>query len=128
MKPDLPIGTVIENRAWIRFNYGDSIETNKVQNQIVDPDALEETTTSDGQLAIYSNPSSKDNFTLVFEQTTSGDFDLEISEISGKRIYQRTFQHKDLTTLRPDISLSAGIYLIAVESEAGRWVEKLVVK
>ena len=107
MKPNLPIGTIIENRAWVIFNYGDSIATNIVSNKIVATDSYPENNLTD-KLRIYPNPTT--NILTIETQTSKGIYQLQ--DVTGKVLLTGSVT---ATRFNLDISaLSKGIYLLSL--------------
>lgn len=107
MKPNLPLGTVIENKAWVRYNYGDSIETNKVSNVIVDPDSYPENSILSG-VHVYPNPSGN---TAIIETILGSGFYM-LSDITGKTLLQGKVNSEKFTLNLGN--LSSGVYFITV--------------
>jgi hypothetical protein len=120
MKPNLPFGTVIENKAWIRYNYGDSIETNKVSNLLVNPDSYPENTIN-SEINIYPNPA---NTSVIIESKIAKGI-YQLQDLTGKVLLRGSVT---ATKFSLDISaLSKGIYLLSL-IDGEQQVNKKVVK
>ena len=66
-----------------------------------------------GSINIYPNPSVSNDINLKFENI-SGDYELEITDISGKVVYNASVYIDDKTNFRPDISLKKGVYFVRI--------------
>ena len=119
---DLPIGTVINNTAQIFFDFNPAIETNTVENEIVEKVTGITISTIENALSIYPNPSSG-----IYQISLGG---LEIQNI---RVYDLIgnvlLQAEILDNKKALINLSNqidGVYFVEVETAAGKAVQKLL--
>mgnify|MGYP002628696042 CR=1 FL=1 len=127
MKPNLPIGTVIENSAWVFFNREDSVMTNVTRNTIIDPDNVRELDDSKSSLSIYPNPSNG-SFLVRFESVEIGDYQLIVTDILGKQLVHESFRHDETTVQNLNLKLSSGSYLLEVQGQGFAEIQKFIVE
>lgn len=120
LKPNLPLGTVIENTVGIYFDFNEPIITNTTVNTIHDPMSVTEFT-DDLPLELYPNPT--DNIVTVVSPIPLSQ--AWLTDIAGKRIMPL---QPNGTQWQANLSaLPAGIYLIeAFTQEGTRAVKKVV--
>ncbi|MCD6366273.1 MAG: T9SS type A sorting domain-containing protein, partial [Bacteroidales bacterium] len=115
LKPQLPIGTVIRNKADIYFDYNSPVTTNTVVNTITDSVVNIEEQMVISDILLYPNPSSS----AIWIRS---DF---VKDISAYTIYDLTgriiIRNRQVNT--PEINvetLTNGIYFIEITDKNGR--------
>ncbi len=118
MRPDLPMGTVIENRASIYLDQSPAVVTNTIFNTI-DTAYLEVQLVSviftdaeeRNHLQIFPNPTSG-NVSIWLKNETNQEGSIVLSDMLGKTRLQQDFAGNHLEIRRED--LPAGIYFLQV--------------
>jgi hypothetical protein len=119
MKPNLPDGTIIENKATVSFNREETIPTNVVSNQIALPVLTDETTATSQFLRAFPNPTNG-NFNVVFNSSINVAYTLLLHDAMGRVVQRQSFNHKDKSELTIATRLSEGAYLLTVQDNAGQ--------
>jgi uncharacterized repeat protein (TIGR01451 family) len=115
LKPDLPAGTAIPNRAHIFFDYNDPVATNTVVS-ILDPTmGVEMPAAAPSVLSIYPNPAHQ-SATIGAELRTGSSVTLRNLLGETLRIYRYTGNGVMTIDLR---ELPAGTYLVTAETRSG---------
>jgi hypothetical protein len=121
LKPGLPVGTVITNRAHIYFDYNSAVATNKTINTITSPLGINEVKTID-TINLYPNPtngnvtvSSGEILRSVQIYNITGELMLNITNMSAKKITL------DLQTF------GKGLYFMRTETKDGKSITKKII-
>jgi hypothetical protein len=119
--PNLPSGTIFDNRAAIYFDFNTPIITNYATSKVEIITAINEKNAV--QLNVYPNPT-KDVLNIRWNE--SGKTNLSISDISGKVIFQSVEigNYKQISTQ----NLSKGMYIIQSQNEQGLGISKIIVQ
>ncbi len=126
-KKDLPIGTVISNRASIYFDYNDPVVTNTVSNMLVNPLGVAPVEAMNGISATaFPNPFSTETNILI--TGLNRDYDFELHDVTGKTI--RNFKSVSTNVLQLKRNeLSSGMYLYSISVKGNKLAYgKLVVE
>jgi uncharacterized repeat protein (TIGR01451 family) len=78
-----PIGTVINNTAYIYFDFNEAIVTNTTSNLLVGPTSISQLENT-GNVKVFPNPFN-DN-TTFFINTFKGEFNFELIDVLGKKV------------------------------------------
>lgn len=119
LKENLPIGTTINNTAFIYFDFNAPVVTNTATNTISLSTGLSKTTGSHFDIHIYPNPN-KGVFTIEVPNHALQDV-LTITDITGRLVLQQKLQS---TKTEVEVPNGCGVYVVRV----GSVVQKLVVK
>jgi hypothetical protein len=94
---------------------GSFVGVNSIKNTFID-------------FSVFPNPSSGSFSYLV--NTENGNYELNISDLSGRSIYKKQIETKSgkLYGTVSDVILNSGIYFIEISSDKGKWVKKLVIQ
>ncbi|GJM31466.1 MAG: hypothetical protein DHS20C18_04670 [Saprospiraceae bacterium] len=119
-RPDLPIGTVIENRAGIYFDINAPVLTNTVWHtigeQYIIVDLEEFSQHADAQILVAPNPVTN---TAIIQlegcAQTQGIF--QLYDVNGKKLQQQFFQNGQIHFSRK--TLVAGVYHFQVITDSG---------
>ncbi len=126
LKPDLAIGTAIENQANIFFDNNAPILTNIVSNTLANPNSAPST---EG-LTLYPNPAINQvmiNIEAINSATSPSISTIQIYDMTGKLILSKLDVNEQNYALNLE-PIGVGIYTIFVSDEAGdQYVNKLVV-
>jgi hypothetical protein len=133
MKKNLPLGTRIENRAAIYFDYNDPVITNTTFLTLHLPDtnfnsgstAIEKELSEFGSaFTLYPNPT--DHFLHIDLGEEYQEVSIKVSNLLGQTIYTRHFARLRKTKLK--LGEAAGIYLLTIQTLDDRATTMKVVK
>ena len=134
-KPDLPVGTVIENRAGIYFDFNAPIITNTVYHTIYESfiKLATPSTTNVGesdlhniQVSVHPNPMS-DNLTISVDYANASNLQFQIYNLYGGLVLNRPIHSNGLTIERGQ--LRSGIYVFRINDGSSLIANgKLIVK
>lgn len=94
LKEGVPLGTDIQNRAHIYFDYAAPVATEATHSHvgyIPEPDGVNEVTKDDAGISIYPNPFTG-NFTLEADVLKASSVNIEIFDINGRSVYSSQTQ------------------------------------
>ncbi len=96
---------------------------------ITDITAVSDIQTTDSKLQVYPNPG-KGVFNLNINDIVSGDYQIIVTDISGKNVHNENVKVTDgqLTKSLDLTRLTAGVYLLEVKSESQSYTTKLQVR
>lgn len=112
--PNLQIGTVIENKAYIFFDFNLPIATNTVINTITTPTLLPKHSTE--TITVFPNPFSDFAIMKISEGISHSNYTIKIHDLPGKCIIHRENLHSN-TFIIQSKDLSKGIYFYSVSSD-----------
>ncbi|MFN2261618.1 MAG: BspA family leucine-rich repeat surface protein [Psychroflexus sp.] len=116
-KSDVQIGDVIENTAYIYFDFNLPIVTNTATTTVVDELSIDNFNL--GEINIYPNPV-KDLLHLDWSSHLNVE-SINLYDLNGKLI--KTFENQKAL----DVSqIGSGIYILNVETDQGRFHEKVI--
>jgi uncharacterized repeat protein (TIGR01451 family) len=128
-KQNNPLGTVIENTAYIYFDFNEAIITNTTINTLVAPVALNESKLDVSNFIIYPNPANSEVM-IQFETKEMGDVKLELYNIMGEVVKTKSIRNtqkgNNLESLNL-IDVASGIYFVKVKTATTQSVQKLVI-
>jgi uncharacterized repeat protein (TIGR01451 family) len=110
------IGDVIENTAYIYFDFNSAVITNTTINTVAEPLGIKETGSSNS-VAVFPNPFS-DNTTFVINSSDlNGSYSFELSDVLGKTVKQVKTNEKQFSVSRN--GLQNGIYFYTISNSEG---------
>jgi uncharacterized repeat protein (TIGR01451 family) len=110
------IGDVIENTAYIYFDFNSAVITNTTINTVAEPLGVKETE-STNNVAVFPNPFS-DNTTFVINSSDlNGSYSFELSDVLGKTVKQLRTNEKQFSVSRN--GLENGIYFYTISNSEG---------
>lgn len=115
MKPDVPLGTLILNRAAIYFDFNAPVITNETYHTVgkdfytVSIEHIR--SEPDVSLTVAPNPFIE-SARFVLEHAGNGDFELNIFDVNGKSVRQEKFTGEEIVFRRN--SLPPGIYFFSI--------------
>lgn len=114
-KANNPIGAVIENKAYIFFDFNEAVITNTVINTIVSSVGIVENSSSDASVQIFPNPfSDKTNF-VIQSKNTNEVYAFELTDRLGKKVKSlEKINQKQFSISRN--GLTNGIYFYKIYS------------
>ncbi|HEX8516414.1 MAG TPA: T9SS type A sorting domain-containing protein [Bacteroidia bacterium] len=124
IKHYLPIGTLIENTAYIYFDYNEAIVTNTTTNEMIDPVSVEEKNTEPAsELSLYPNP--VESVISISTYGFSQGVVLEMLDITGRTMYST----KNISSKHQmDISgYAPGVYILKI-SDNNKSISKRFIK
>jgi len=118
------IGTVLENTAFIYFDFNAAVVTNTTHNEINRSVlAINEIGTND--VHVYPNPST-DIICISAKSTSDIKFDTKLSDMSGKVVVLDN--NVSLPHYMSVQSLAAGVYMLSIQNATTSLVQKVIVK
>ncbi len=126
MKPNLPPGTVIEQRAAVSFNHEEPYITNEVSVSLKEPDD----TTGIGDLLIadvniYPNPGSG-VFKIVLPEKTGNDYRVKVYDVMGAMVLEKVLAENSTNVFELNIGEHPdGLYFMRIESGEKSWRGKV---
>lgn len=118
------IGTVLENTAFIYFDFNAAVVTNTTHNEINRSVlGLNEMSTND--VHVYPNPST-DIICISAKTTSDIKFDAKLSDMSGKVVVLDS--NVSLPHYMSVQSLAAGVYMLSIQNASTSLVQKVIVK
>jgi fimbrial isopeptide formation D2 family protein len=125
VKSGLSLNTQIPNTAYIYFDFNEPIITNTTVNTITWPSTIDELGGS-AVLSLFPNPS-QGHFVVEFSNSVPGEYQLQVSDLSGRVILNQEFMHTGRTALRTELQVMPGVYLLYVEGQGRKTVGKTVI-
>ncbi|MFL5752276.1 MAG: T9SS type A sorting domain-containing protein [Bacteroidia bacterium] len=128
-KANNPYGSVINNTAYIYFDFNSAVVTNTTVNTIVAPVGIIKYSDAGKDMLLYPNPTAN-SFMLQYEAKEEGTLKLEIYNLMGELIksQQLISKQKGKNLERIDVNgLSSGIYLVKLYCNGEQVVRKLVI-
>ncbi|MBI5541651.1 MAG: T9SS type A sorting domain-containing protein [Bacteroidia bacterium] len=114
LKPNLQIGTVIENKASIFFDFNSAIVTNTTINTIASPLQINEIA-NNAKVEVYPNPFKNITTFEIKSENSKMPYNLEVFDMLGKKV--RAIENINSTTFKfSSDDLESGIYLYKVLS------------
>lgn len=115
-KPDLPYGTLIENRAAIYFDYNGAVQTNQtwhtISRDLLDVVSVNHDGVVNGPvIAIFPNPAT-DVVYIELKQGLSKNKSLQLTDALGRIVLEKTFTGGKTELQRGE--LPAGIYFAQI--------------
>lgn len=126
--PGIPIGTAVNNTAYIFFDYNPAIVTNTTTNTFVDVIGLAEYVNHEFDIIAYPNPFI-DETMILFSKPINSSHQIVINDISGREIQRLTHIGGNSATIKSN-GWSSGIYFCMIIDDVGKivGVEKLIFK
>ncbi len=111
---NMPIGSIISNKAYIYFDYNPPVITNTVADTVSEPNAIFDLRSAEGiMVRAYPNPFSQAT-NIVVEGLTQ-KFDFELYDVTGRLRSRITSVENNQLQLTRD-NLSAGVYFFKITS------------
>ncbi|MFL5752275.1 MAG: T9SS type A sorting domain-containing protein [Bacteroidia bacterium] len=129
-KANNPYGSVINNTAYIYFDFNSAVVTNTTVNTIVAPVGIIKYSDAGKNMLLYPNPTAN-SFMLQYEAKEEGTLKLEIYNLMGEliRSQQLSSKQKGKNLERIDVNgLSIGIYLVKLSGKEQQQVQKLIIE
>ena len=117
-KTGLAENTLIDNTAYIFFDYNPAVITNTTSNTLVSiiPTGVINFKNIEGSLSIRPNPAT-DFAVISFDNDLRKDLTILIRDIVGKEVYKETTRNNNLILTRE--ILSNGVYMVTVNDATG---------
>lgn len=113
-KSNMPVGSIISNKAYIYFDYNEPVITNTVADTIYEPNSIFSfRTTTDVIVKAYPNPFC--NATQIEVEGLNKKFDFDLYDVSGKLRREIKSVENNRLLLQRD-NLPAGIYFFRITS------------
>jgi hypothetical protein len=123
LKPNLPIGTVINNTAYIYFDFNAPVVTNTTTNTVSLNTGISNLPVVAAYFHLFPNPSNG-KVTVSVNETLVGST-VTLSDVTGRMVFK-----SEISNLKSEIDLAGlgrGIYLVTVSATNGvKAVKKLV--
>jgi hypothetical protein len=125
-KMDIPLGTEIQNTAYIYFDFNLPIVTNTTRNTLFDP-TLGIKQVSNFNFSLQPNPTT-DRSLVLLNLKDAGDVQISMLDVSGRLLTQRHLGKLAAGDHQWQLdSLSAGVYLIRIQAGNTIQTKRLVV-
>ena len=132
-KSGLADGTVVQNKAYIYFDFNPPIITNTTLNTLVDelPSTVVASTSFEdisNLVSVFPNPSNGDEVFVRMSNRVQENYQVVITDITGKLVYQGTIAKREsLQDFRIDTSaMNGGIYILQIIQGKKRALKKLI--
>jgi hypothetical protein len=123
---DIPLGTEIQNTAYIYFDFNLPIVTNTTRNTLFDP-TLGIKQVSNFNFSLQPNPTI-DRSLVLLNLKDAGDVQISMLDVSGRLLTQRHLGKLAAGDHQWQLdSLSAGVYLIRIQAGNTIQTKRLVV-
>jgi hypothetical protein len=123
IKDNATVGTVINNTAFIYFDFNAPVVTNTTTNTLTLPNGINTINNSTATMQLYPNPAQDMVMINLSDNLTGGS--LTLSDVTGRSLntISITANHNQLNTG----ALSSGVYLVTAVKGGVRVVQRLVV-
>jgi len=130
LKPNLPYGTQIKNKAGIYFDYNAPVVTNQVLNTLKEPTAIQQAGNKEKlSFGVYPNPAQQ-NFTIIVDNTIAlAATRITVTDISGRVLMTKEVvlpSGKQLLQMDTNL-LRDGVYFVNLNIEGRKASQKLVI-
>ena len=127
MKPDLPVGTVIENFATIKMNFDHEEITNTVSSVILEPDGIS-SIAKKPQIRIFPNPA-KEFYIVELLGFTNDEVQIKMYDYLGQEVFRKQVQvsgKRHIETI-PIGNISDGLYFVSVKGKSANSTTQVAV-
>ncbi|MES2622391.1 MAG: T9SS type A sorting domain-containing protein [Bacteroidota bacterium] len=123
IKDNKPVGTVINNTAFIYFDFNAPVVTNTTTNTIAVISSVGEVRNQKSEIRIYPNPASN-SVTISVDEVMLGSI-ATITDITGRKMMdvQLTTRNLQLETT----TFASGVYFVTVSNEKESVTKKLII-
>ena len=118
LKPNQPIGTSINNTAFIYFDFNAPIVTNTTTNTIALPTSIASPSREEFKFSLYPNPA-KSTVNLFASKEFIGQ-QVVVVDLMGRVIFETTLNTPNISINTSN--LSAGVYIVRLGNSAARFV------
>jgi hypothetical protein len=130
LKPNLPYGTEIRNKAGIYFDYNEPVITNSVLNTLKEPTGIAPTgSVNKLGFVIYPNPA-KAGFTVMADnKIANAAASVAITDISGRTVFNKEMvlqAGKQMIEIKTN-NLIDGLYFVNLNIAGAKGTQKLVI-
>ena len=122
LKNNLPLGTTVNNTAFIYFDFNSPVVTNTTTNTITTATGISKSAIATPQFAIFPNPATN-SVTISIDEKMLGST-LTVYDITGRKMsaVQLSTVNRQLSTE----NFSSGIYLLEINKNGEKAVKRLV--
>jgi hypothetical protein len=125
-RPNLPLGTIIDNTAYIYFDFNPAVVTNTTSNMIWINVPLSVSEAASGSISSYPNPTNGKTTIRLSDEFAGKQNELVVTDAMGRSIMTKTFSG---TSIDLDLAdYSSGIYFCAIHSNGSMVGVKRLVK
>jgi uncharacterized repeat protein (TIGR01451 family) len=110
-------GQVVENKAYIYFDFNAPVITNTAVNTYNLAAAIEQQVSDNGKVSVYPNPFSDETTFLIRSEKVNETYTLEITDVLGKSVNKFRTNEKQFTVNRS--GLQNGMYFYTITNNAG---------
>ncbi len=130
-KPGNPVGTYINNTAYIYFDFASAVVTNTTMNQVVVINVPETILNNiNNSFVIYPNPAS-DYLVMRYTINNTGPVNIEVRNILGELVKSQTVYNKQKGINTDELStngLTNGVYIIRILNGTQQQAQKLIIQ
>jgi uncharacterized repeat protein (TIGR01451 family) len=111
-------GQVIENKAYIYFDFNEPVITNTAINTYVLPTNIDAQINESGSVKVYPNPFSENTTFVIHSEKQNEVYSFELTDVLGKKVRTMTnISDKQFTISRNGLEKGLYLYLITSENE-----------
>ncbi|MES2621304.1 MAG: T9SS type A sorting domain-containing protein [Bacteroidota bacterium] len=124
IKDGKPVGTVINNTAFIYFDFNAPVVTNTTSNTIAVINSVGEVRNQKSEIRVYPNPASN-SVTISVDETMLGAT-ATITDITGRKM--ATVHLQTVNSKLSTENFSSGVYFVTVSNGGGSGTQKLAIQ
>lgn len=79
-------------------------------------------------MVVYPNPVTNNTFNISVPTTVNGALQVAIYNLAGQRVYQTSEQAMPVVTIRPDVVLAQGVYIVRITNEGKTTNSKITIQ
>jgi uncharacterized repeat protein (TIGR01451 family) len=126
-KRNLPVGTQINNTAYIYFDFNSPVQTNTTSN-VIDVVSGSQDQFSNYNISIYPNPIASRSTLNIFSTENIGNAEVMLVDMMGKIVYKTRVFSTNLKTSIQVPEIQAGVYQLVVSGRDSYSIKKIIVQ
>jgi len=132
LKPNLPIGSQIKNKAAIYFDLNEPVITNSTLNTLVASSngttGIASNNFAERRVMIYPNPAGN-SFVVSVQSTGDANGSMSMYDLSGRVILKKDVELKDGLNGIHQLTdgIQAGVYILRIQAGDQQFSEKLII-
>jgi uncharacterized repeat protein (TIGR01451 family) len=116
-KPNLPIGSTVNNTAYIYFDANPAVVTNTTVSERSDFQTGIKSVSGSGNMAITVSPNPVQDKALVHISGATGEVRFDLADVTGQKVMETTTSNTDLTLASE--MFAPGMYIYTARDAAG---------
>lgn len=127
-KNNIAIGSVIENTAFIYFDFNSPVQTNTTSNQLSAVTGISSIKKENVVFSIFPNPLNNESIlNIYFNSSSTKSSVFKVYDLSGRVVYSSNITSSEKTQKIKLPSLAKGIYQCDIDYVSGHEHQKLVI-